>query len=502
VRRLTAVMVLSLFVAFGADARIGGGDSYSSSSSGSSSSSSYSSSGHDSSSSSSSGSSSSSSGGSSLGSSDPADVAMAFLMFTFFGIFLGGAAMIAGAIGDDDRVLTLSAAAPAASAGSSPATDLSPLRRFDANFSEIVFADFCYSLFARVHEARGAGRLDQLAPFIAAAVRDGMKRHSQGVSSVDHIVIGSFSVAALRGLNTPAVRTEVVFEANYTETTPQGAGRWYVRERWMLERARDILSPAPEQAHAEHCPKCGAPLQTRTDGACLHCGSVIADGTFQWFVRSIAVQEKTAQPPRLGGFGLEVGTERATVIQPWIARAQSRFLEQHPGFTWEELDRRVRHVATELQTAWTSRDWNRARPHETGALFQMHRYWIDEYLRQRVWNVIEQFQIGQVEIAKVTSDAFYDAITVRMFASGVDYTIDQSGNVVGGSREHTRHWSEYWTFIRGRAGAAADAKVCPNCGGPRPEGQTAICAYCGGRITTGDFPWVLSRIEQDESYRG
>ena len=499
--RFAVVLVILLFAAQGAEARIGGGDSYSSSDSSDSSDSSYSSSGSDSSSDSSSSSSSSSSsgGGSSSGSGDDG-AAMAVLMFMFFGIFVVGAA-ISNATGGN-RVLTLSSATPAASAGSSSTTDLSPLRKFDPNFSEIVFTDFCYSLFARVHEARGGGRLDQLAPFIAAPLRDGMKQHSQGVSSVDHIVIGSFSVVALRGLDTPTVRTDVVFEANSTETTTQGAGRWYVRERWTLERARDILSPAPEQANAEHCPKCGAPLQTRTDGACLHCGSVIADGTFQWFVRSIVVDEKTAQPPRLGGFGAEVGTDRPTLFQPWIRRAQQRFVEQHPGFRGEEFEQRVRHVAAELQAAWTSRDWNRARPYETGALFQMHRYWIDEYLRQGVRNIVDDFTIGKVDIVKVTSDAFYDAITVRMFASGIDYTVDQTGNVVGGSREQIRHWSEYWTFIRGRAGAPAGARICPNCGGPRAEGQTVICAYCGGKITTGDFPWVLSRIEQDESYRG
>jgi hypothetical protein len=28
------------------------------------------------------------------------------------------------------------------------------------------------------------------------------------------------------------------------------------------------------------------------------------------------------------------------------------------------------------------------------------------------------------------------------------------------------------------------------------------CEYCAARVTTGDFDWVLSRIEQDETYQG
>ena len=53
-----------------------------------------------------------------------------------------------------------------------------------------------------------------------------------------------------------------------------------------------------------------------------------------------------------------------------------------------------------------------------------------------------------------------------------------------------------------RTAGAASARVCPNCGATRGEGQTVVCEYCGGKISTGEFPWILSRIEQDEAYLG
>jgi hypothetical protein len=28
------------------------------------------------------------------------------------------------------------------------------------------------------------------------------------------------------------------------------------------------------------------------------------------------------------------------------------------------------------------------------------------------------------------------------------------------------------------------------------------CAHCGTHVTSGEFDWVLSKIEQDEAYRG
>lgn len=490
-RRLLALLVL--LVAFAAHARIGGGDSYSggSSSSGSSSgSSSYSSS--SSSDSSYSGSSGSSSGGGGGGGSEAG-----LALFLFFGLFFLGGLLNTGK--RTDRIFTTTT-----THGARPSkVRLSALRAHDPNFSEIVFTDFCYSLFARLHEARGRGRVDDLAPYVSAAVREGLKKHAPaGLSSVDAIVIGAFTIAD-SGLDSAMVEAVVAFDANYTETAAGATRRYYVREEWTLERARDLLSPAPEHAKAEHCPKCAAPLQTRTDGACLHCGTIVTDGSFQWFVRTIEVREQKEQPPELGGGGgPEPGLDRPTVYGPWIRRSMDAFVKAHPGFTWDSFEQRVRYVATELQAAWSTRDWKRARPLETGALFQTHQYWIDEYIRQNLRNLVDDLKIETVDVADVASDAFYDAITVRIFSSGFDYTLDANGDLAGGTRNQRRRWSEYWTFIRGRAAAPAGSRVCPNCGGKLAAGQTAVCDYCGGKVRTGEFPWVLSRIEQDEAYRG
>ena len=41
---------------------------------------------------------------------------------------------------------------------------------------------------------------------------------------------------------------------------------------------------------------------------------------------------------------------------------------------------------------------------------------------------------------------------------------------------------------------------CPNCGAELKINMAGVCEYCESKITRGDFDWVLSRIEQDESY--
>ena len=398
------------------------------------------------------------------------------------------------------RVFSSVAVPPSPHAGSR--RDISELRKFDPNFSEVVFTDFCYSLYGRVHHARGQGKLDNFAPYLSPAARASLGR--MGAGWVGGIVIGSFKIADVRGLESPNVVVTVDFEANYTEMGAETMKRWYVRERWLLERGRDVLSPTPEHAKAEHCPKCGAALQTRTDGSCGYCGTKITNGGFDWYVRSIETRERSERPPTLLGHAPEQGTDLWTVFQPGLAQKWAAFQQQHTEFDAAAFEQRVRLIASELQAAWTSHEWERARAYETDALFQMHRYWIDEYKRQRLRNVVDGFNVTAVEIAKVSSDAFFDAITVRIHANGRDYTVDESSRVVSGSKTSVRSWTEYWTLIRGRAAkrAITTTRACPNCGAELKVSETGICAYCGGKITSGDFDWVLSRIEQDESYRG
>jgi hypothetical protein len=135
----------------------------------------------------------------------------------------------------------------------------------------------------------------------------------------------------------------------------------------------------------------------------------------------------------------------------------------------------------------------------------MHQYWIDAYRRQHLRNALDQAQITALQPVKIQEDAFYLSITLRIGAQGYDYTVDDRGQILCGSKTRLRYWSEYWTFIRSRKAKAMPASAnlnCPNCGAPLKINNAGVCEFCGGKITSGEFDWVLSRIEQDESYRG
>lgn len=385
------------------------------------------------------------------------------------------------------------------------------LRRFDPNFSEIVFTDFAYALYGKAHDARGHGpaALDQFSPYLSEVARQSLiQRNPNGLREVKGIIVGALNVENVRGLETPLVNVSLVFESNYTEVTAANGGAptemsYYVRERWDLERKRDVLSPPPTQATALHCPRCGAPLQKDTVGACAFCGTRIDSGEFQWYVRGITLLSREAKGPLLTSDVPEVGTNYPSVIQPNFQNHRAEFERNNPSFSWGPFQARARLIFDELQAAWSTLNWERARPHETDNLFQMHQYWIDAYQRQHLRNIVDQCSVTAMQPVKVTEDTFYNSITLRIGAQGYDYTVDASGRIVSGSKSNLRQWSEYWTFIRNRKAKPAAARAdlnCPNCGAPLKVNTVGICEFCGGKITSGEFDWVLSKIEQDESY--
>ncbi|HMG76905.1 MAG TPA: TIM44-like domain-containing protein [Pyrinomonadaceae bacterium] len=385
--------------------------------------------------------------------------------------------------------------------------EFNQLRRFDPNFSEIIFTDFCYALYGRAHDARGRGprELDLLSPYLSDQARASLQQlNPPNLKSVEGIIVGAMQVVGVQGLATPVVTVAIEFDANYTEITDKQMS-YYVRERWVLERKRDVLSPTPEHATALHCPRCGAALQKDTVGACAFCGTKVESGEFQWYVRGITTLHREAKGPLLTSDVPEVGTNYPTVTQPNFPAVRTAFEQNNPSFSWADFQARARLIFNELQEAWSTLNWERARPHETDNIFQMHRYWIDAYQRQGLRNALDKYQLTAMQPTKIKVDAFYNAITLRIFAEGYDYTVDKSGRVVAGSNKNLRRWSEYWTFIRNSKSKPAPARAdlnCPNCGAPLKISATGICEFCGGKITSGEFDWVLSKIEQDESYAG
>jgi len=300
------------------------------------------------------------------------------------------------------------------------------------------------------------------------------------------------------------VKMWIDFEANMTVGAGEAARNQYVRERWRVARMAEATSRPPKRTRDFHCPNCGAPFHSSDGQTCAHCGQVVASGRFEWTVAAIELQHIEDRPPSLTGYAVEEGTYGATVEHPALAARLAALRKDDPDFTDPAFAARLAVVYQEINAGWSEQDLARMRPYTSDGLQDYLRYWIEAYQRQRLVNRLEQATMTSWRFAKLTRDAHYDALTVRFWASGLDYTVTTDGKTVGGSRSEPRVYSEYWTLVRGRAvrGPPRADKHCPNCGADLKISMAGSCEFCGVHVTAGEFDWVLSKIEQDDAYRG
>ncbi len=391
-------------------------------------------------------------------------------------------------------------------AGVNQKVNLEALREFDPAFSRPVFLDFVYSLFAKLHKSRAedAKELFELQPYFSESALSQYQILSQNVQEIRGVLISGIQLVSesMLGEN---LQLTVRLEGNYTEVDVKGHSQsYYTEETWTFQKKKGVKSKAPSAAKQINCPACGAPPKLNDDGTCGSCGRKIRSGDFDWFVDHVAVR-RNQTPPLLDETVEETGTELETLFDPEFKQEAEAFQQKHPEFKWTEFGERVKTTYFALQNAWTERKWDLVRPYESENIFQTHLYWINEYEKQNRVNVLKDIVIHKTVPVKIEEDLYYESITTRVYGSMIDYTIEASTNkMVCGDTQSKREFTEYWTFIRTHQSPEKKKhdQGCPACGAPLKINQAGRCEYCSTLITTGDYEWVLSQIEQDETYEG
>ena len=396
------------------------------------------------------------------------------------------------------------------------AVTLDDLTRVDPDFSRVLFEDFVYRLYATAHGARGVpGKLDELAPYVSAEARHQLATRPPTGQPVTGVVVGAMrvyrvevpsadDVAAGTGTH---VRVGVEFEANYSVGTGDGSRRFAV-ERWLLTRAVGARTRPPGKDRSFPCPNCGAPWQT-ADAAgtqkCASCGEIVDNGRFDWQVVDIGLRHERDNVPGLDEDTQERGTDLPTYRDAALDQRWMTLCAEDPGVAEASIIARLHYIYRELNDAWTKNDVAAVRGVVSDGMADYLQYWLDAYRRQGLRNVLADMRITHQVPARLVRDRYYDALTIRIWGTGKDYVIKTSdGSLVRGSKHRERAYSEYWTLIRsaGRRGATRTDGACSNCGAPLVVTQAGACGHCGTHVTSGEFDWVLSKIEQDDSYRG
>lgn len=396
--------------------------------------------------------------------------------------------------------------------------DLDAVRNLDPEFSVVLFEDFAYALFAKAHQARSSERdLESLSPYLSPAVRSHLAQRRPVGAPVSGVVVGAMrvldlsipSAAAVPAGSAEAPPPQVVvaleFEANMTVGMAGAEHTHYVQERWRLARNAGVQTKPAAQVRSFQCPNCGAPFGPEGGDRCEFCGQVVSGGRFDWSVESIELTRLEERPPALGSDVQEVGSNWPTIFHPALNARWAELAREDPAVTQQALDARLRLIYDQLNAAWSRRDLGGARPYVSDGLFDYLKYWVLAYEKQGLSNALEGMRIVEWKTVKVLRDRHYDSLTLRLWGSGRDYTVRQTtGDVVSGDPKRDRFYSEYWTLIRGAGvkGAPRGDKSCPNCGAPLDVNMAGQCEHCGAKITSGEFDWVLSKIEQDDSYTG
>ncbi|ATG92471.1 TIM44-like domain-containing protein [Methylomonas koyamae] len=392
------------------------------------------------------------------------------------------------------------------------AEQIAALKQLDANFSAVVFLDFAHSLYCKFYEYSTKPEFSYLSPFLSTELQGHFQRSQPW--TVSEIVVNSLRWLEVGTSGSDSDTITVEIDANYTLDLQGRRSRYAVVERWQFYRSKGLLSAEPEKMQSVSCPQCGGPAHFTDAGVCGYCGASVQKGGAQWCLGKRVVVGTGAVPAveGLAAYAEEQGTQAVTVKQADLIEQMNRGQQRYGIAEWQQFwapfeNDVVRNYFAAIYGHWSRRDWQAARHLLSDRLYETNAFWQKMYVERGWFNRLDNLCIEQIVLAKIDSDKFYEAITVRIFAACNDYTEDAGGKIVGGSKTSLRRFSEYWTFVR-RSGAQRHDKPyslsqCPSCGAPADNmGQSGECGYCGSKISNGQFSWVLFLIEQDEVYCG
>ncbi|MGH1336445.1 MAG: TIM44-like domain-containing protein [Aureispira sp.] len=382
----------------------------------------------------------------------------------------------------------------------------------DPQFSEVLFLDFAHSLYHKLYTNLGKSALKDVKPFLSDSVKVQLD-----VANYQHprteVVVGNLQLVDI-DIYPNFVSITVDFETNFTTVRQGKSFRHILQERWALVRKGVHEAKDPEAMRNLACPNCGAPSDFTDAGTCGYCNTQIVAGEMTWMVQKIVVQEhEHVRAASLGHYAPEVGNNTPTLFDPFLQEKGAAFIQRHqlanPSTYWDTfMGNVVQETFVAMYNAWSDRDnWDSVRHLLSDRLHESNSFWIRLYQEQDYFNRLRNIQLQKIEPVKITSDNYYEAITVRIFASAIDYTEHSSGRLIGGNKNSPRRFSEYWTFVRKigveKPEESFDVHQCPNCGAPADKiSDSAVCSYCGAKTNLGDFSWVLSNIAQDEAYKG
>jgi predicted lipid-binding transport protein (Tim44 family) len=122
--------------------------------------------------------------------------------------------------------------------------------------------------------------------------------------------------------------------------------------------------------------------------------------------------------------------------------------QMDPMFDEQRFNDLVMDIFFKIQGAWMNRDLAPVSSLLTQEMRKIFQDDIDRLLRERRINRLENIAVRNVELSEVWQESGQDYITAMIYANLLDYTTDEAGQVVEGSKTDPVKFEEYWTFTR------------------------------------------------------
>ncbi len=101
-----------------------------------------------------------------------------------------------------------------------------------------------------------------------------------------------------------------------------------------------------------------------------------------------------------------------------------------------------------IQGAWMNRDLSPVSILLTDEMRRVFQADIDKLIRDKQINRLENIAVRKVEIVEAWQESGQDYINTLIYANLLDYTTDESGSVLSGSKSDPIKFEEFWTFTR------------------------------------------------------
>ncbi|MBI5017843.1 MAG: Tim44 domain-containing protein [Deltaproteobacteria bacterium] len=190
--------------------------------------------------------------------------------------------------------------------------------------------------------------------------------------------------------------------------------------------------------------------------------ALLAGGAYLLY-RFVAARRRAAPAPvssGIFGMGSDAAELRQTFQDPErggsvpsargdeVAAGLSRVRQFDPSFDEARFRDAAQDIFFRVQGAWTRRDLAPVEAFLGDEVRRTLQDDLDELKGRGEVNRLENIAVREAEIVEAWQDQGQDMLTLRLLASLLDYTTDETGSVQAGSDREPVKFEEYWTFAR------------------------------------------------------